>query len=495
MRLSAPVRRLGAALPAVALLSLPALCATAPKEDAVGKAAAGITAASAFRTVETLASPAMTGRLSGTEGYAKAVDFVVTEVKKAGLRPLAEFPDYRQAFTHGLGGVESASLTVLPAEGDKETAPAEAEVLKDWSPMVNGGAGDVTAEVVFAGFGINAPAAGRDDYANLDVKGKVVLVLRGEPETGEWKEHRTTVARTLAAAKAGAAGFFLVDSAVTSTNVGISRDLPEAMVSEAFADRLLAGKKLTVADLKKVLSKGGLASFPTGRKVRLAVKTMPWRDATTHNIVAVLPGSDPALKGEYVLVGAHLDHIGDWPRLNPGADDNASGSASLLEIARAAASMKERPRRSIVFAWFAAEELGLRGAEHFAKNPPASAGKCVAMLNLDMFGAGNGLYVAGGDNFPEIRSAVEASRDRLVPGFNLKSGKIRGEARADHGPFFEKGIPAVSFFASGGDHHGYHSPDDTVYFITPKTMESGARVVFGAAVALADAPPEPSQRR
>jgi hypothetical protein len=482
------LRHFGAAVFSAGLVALPALAATAPKEAGVEKAAAGITAASAFRTVEALASPAMAGRLSGTEGYAKAVEYVVSEVRRAGLRPLAEFPDYRQAFTHGLGGVDSASLTVLPAEGEKD-APAEAEVLKDWSPMVNGGAGDVTAEVVFAGFGINAPAAGRDDYANLDVKGKVVLVLRGEPETGDWKEHRSTVARTLAAAKQGAAGFFLVDSAVTSTNVGISRDLPEAMVSEAFADRLLAGKKLTVAELKKVLSKGGLASFPTGRKVRLAVQTKPWRDATTHNVVAVLPGSDPALKGEYVLVGAHLDHIGDWPRLNPGADDNASGSASLLEVARAAASLKERPRRSIVFAWFAAEELGLRGAEHFAKNPPASAGKCVAMLNLDMFGAGNGLYVAGGENFPEIRSAVEASRDRLVPGFNLKSGKIRGEGRADHAPFFERGIRAVSLFGSGGEHHGYHGPDDTVYFITPKTMESGARVVFGAAVALADARP------
>lgn len=486
--MSLPVsgRRLGARAAAVALLALPALAASLPSEDAMARAAAGITAASAFRTVEALASPAMAGRLSGTEGFTKAVDLVVAEVKKAGLRPLSELPDYRQAFVHGLGGVESASLTLLPAEGDKDPAPYEAEVLKDWSAMVNGGGGDVSAEVVFAGFGFSAPVAGRDDYANVDVKGKVVLVLRGEPETGEWKEHRSTVARTLAAAKRGAAGFLLVDSPVTSTNVGISRDLPEAMVSEAFADRLLAGKKLTVAELRKVLSKGGLASFPTGRKVRLAVKTKPWRDVTTQNVVAVLPGSDPAVKGEYVLVGAHLDHIGDWPRLNPGADDNASGAAALLDVARAAATMKERPRRSIVFAWFAAEELGLRGAEHYAKNPPASAGRCVAMLNLDMLGAGNGLYVAGGDDFPEIRAAVEAARDRLVPGFGLKSGKIRGEGRADHAPFFERGVRAVSLFGSGGEHHGYHSPDDTVYFVTPKTMESGARVVFGAAFALAD---------
>lgn len=482
----------GALLPLLvgaALLVPAALQAAGPTETEVAAAAARITAASAFTTVEVLAAPGMAGRLSGTEGYRKAADHVIAELRKAGLRPPADLPDYRQAFTHGLAGVEAASLALLPAEGEKEAKPYEAEALKDFSPMVNGGAGEVTAEVVFVGYGFDAAAGGRDDYAGVDVKGKVVLVLRGEPEEGDWKEHRSTAARTKAAARKGAAGLFLIDSPVTSTSVTISRDLPEAMVSEAFADRLLAGRKLTVAELRKVLSKGGIASFATGSRVRFAVKTRPWREVTTHNVVAVLPGSDPSVKGEYVVVGAHLDHIGDWPRVNPGADDNASGAASLLEVARAAATLKARPRRTIAFVFFAAEELGLLGAEHFASHPPKGFEKCVAVLNMDMLGAGNGLYVAGGENFPEIRAAMEGARDRLAPGFALRSGKIRGEGRADHAPFFEKGIHAVSLFAMGGDHHGYHTPDDTVYFVTPKTMESGARTVFGAAIALADAKP------
>lgn len=108
---------------------------------------------------------------------------------------------------------------------------------------------------------------------------------------------------------------------------------------------------------------------------------------------------------------------------------------------------------------------------------------------MDMLGAGNGLFIAGGEDFPEIKAAMESARDRLAPGFNLRSGRIRGEGRADHAPFFEKGVHAVSLFASGGDHHGYHSPEDTVYFITPKTMESGGRTVLGAAFALADGRP------
>ncbi len=490
LRPGAPGRRRHVVpLLAIAGFLAPPVLAAGLSDADVATAAARITAASAFGTVETLAAPGLEGRLSGTEGHRKAADWVVSEVRKAGLRPADDFRDFRQPFTHGLGGVESASLTLLPGGGEKDGKAIEAEVLKDWSPMVNGGSGNVTAEVVFVGYGFDAAAQGRDDYAGVDVRGKVVMVLRGEPEAGEWKEHRSTVARTHAATRKGAAGFLLVDSPVISTNVGIGRSLPEAMVSEAFADRLLADSRFTTAELKKVLSKGGTVSFGTGRQVRFAVKGVAWREVTTHNLVAVLPGSDPSVKGEYVLVGAHLDHIGDWPRVNPGADDNASGAATLLEVARAAATLKVRPRRSVVFVWFAAEELGLRGAGHFAVNPPKGFEKCVAVLNLDMLGAGNGLYVSGGDDVPEIRAAMEGARDRLAPGFGLKSGPIRGEGRADHAPFFEKGIHAVSLFGSGGQHHGYHTPDDTVYFITPKTMESGGRTVLGAAVALADGRP------
>lgn len=472
------------------LVLLPApLPAASPTEADLERAARRITAASAFSTVETLAAPGMKGRLSGTEGYRRAADWVVSEVRRAGLVAPDEFRDYRQPFEHGLGGVERASFTVYPLQAEKDGKPAEAVLLEDFAPMVNGGSGDVNAELVFVGFGFNAPGQGRDDYAGVDVKGKVVIALRGEPETGEWKDHRASAARTLAATRMGAAAFLLVDSAVTSTSISVSRQIPEAMLSEAFADRLLAGQKLTVAELRKVLVKGGTASFPTGRQVRYTVKGLAWRDVTTHNVVAVLPGSDPASRGEYVVVGAHLDHIGDWPRLNPGADDNASGAATLLEVARAAASLEIRPRRSLVFVWFAAEELGLLGAGHFASHPPAGLAKCVAVLNLDMLGVGTGLYVAGGDNFPQIRAALEQSRDRFAPGFLLRSGRIRGEGRADHAPFFEKGIPAVSLFSSGGEHHGYHTPDDTVYRIAPKPMESAGRTVLGAAWALADEKP------
>lgn len=150
------------------------------------------------------------------------------------------------------------------------------------------------------------------------------------------------------------------------------------------------------------------------------------------------------------------------------------------------AKMKERPRRTVAFVWFAGEEMGLLGARQFAQHPPEGLKRCAAVLNLDMVGAGTGAYVAGGKNFPEVIAALESARDRLEPGTKLVAGESAGEARADHGPFQELGVHAVSLFGSGGSHHGYHTPEDTVFFITPKTMEVIGRIVLGAVYGLAE---------
>jgi hypothetical protein len=354
-------------------------------------------------------------------------------------------------------------------------------------PLLQSPSGDVTAEVVFAGFGITAPELGRDDYANLDVKGKIVVVLRGEPKDGrDWSTHNETRSRLLAARSHGAAAFLLADQAVASPNGLPVPGMPMGEISQDFANLLLEGKKLKTDELKRVLEQGGTASFPTGRRLHIEIKARDPKQEEGHNVVAVLRGRDPELASEYILVGAHLDHVGAWPVLMPGADDNASGAATLLEVARAAALLSERPRRSLVFVWFGGEEMGLLGAYRFAKDPPASLGRCTAVFNLDMVGVGKGAYVSGGKNFPDLMGALVGARDRRQPGFELKAGLSSGEPRADHGPFQKAGIPAVSLFGMGGEHHGYHTPEDTIYFITPKSMEAVGRVVLDAAVTLAD---------
>jgi hypothetical protein len=452
------------------------------------RAAARVTAAGAFATVEKLTGTEFAGRLTGTPGYAAAAAWAAGEFRQAGLAPLPGMSDYLHRFAHTLGGVDSASMAVLPAkEGETRR---ELEQMKDYLPLLYSGSGDVSAEVVFVGFGITAPEMGRDDYAGVDVAGKVVMALRGAPDdTRDWLAHNSHRVRTANARAHGAAGYLFAESAIANPNGVPIADLPMAAVSEEVANSLLAGRGLTVVDLRKVLAAGGVASFATGRSVHLAVAAPPPRQVEAGSVVGWLPGSDPALRGEYVIVGGHLDHVGNWPVLMPGADDNASGSATVLEIARAAARLEPRPRRSLLFVLFGGEETGLLGSQALATRPPQALSRCVGVYNLDMVGAGTGAYVAGGDNFPALYQAIERARDLVQPGMPLKGGRSDGEPRADHGPFQAAGIPAVSIFGSGGNHHGYHSGEDTIWWITPKAMEAIGRVVLLAAVDVANATP------
>lgn len=480
------MRRIAGSGPIVLLLA--ALPLGAGEAPAAERALGAIRAEGAYTTVARLAAPEFGGRLTGTEGYGKAARWIAEEARKAGLRPPAEFPRFLQPFPVTLGRVRAASLELLPSEGGGEGR--KLEMWKDFMPILTSSGGEARGEVVFAGFGITAPELGRDDYAGLDVKGKVVMVLRGQPQDGrDWSSHNDSHTRYRNAQAHGAAACLLCDQAVASPNGEPLEGPLTGEISAALGDEILRGRGLTVENLRKALEAGGTVSFPTGRSVRFAVAADPPQSLEGFNVLAVLPGRDPALRGECVVLSAHLDHCGDWPALLPGADDNASGSAALLEMARAAGLMKSAPARSLVFAWFGGEEMGLLGSRHLAGHFPPSLGRPAAVLNLDMVGAGNGLYVAGGKNYPEILEALTAARDRWEPGFVLKAGLSQGEARADHGPFQKAGIPAVSLFGTGGRHVGYHTPEDTPFFITPRTMEASARVALGAALHLADRRP------
>ena len=470
----------------VAALAASALAGSPPLTPE--RAAAQVTAAGAFAIVERLTAPEFAGRLTGTPGYAAAAAWAAGEMRKVGLAPLPGMPDYLHRFTHTLGGVDSASMTLLPAK--EAEAEKQLEVMKEYMPLLYSGSGDVTAEVVFVGYGITAPELGRDDYAGVDVTGKAVMALRGAPDDGrDWLAHNSHRARTANARAHGAAAYLFAESAIANPNGVPIADLPMAAVSEEIANALLAGRGLTAADLRKVLAAGGVASFATGRSVRLAVAAPAPRRVEAGSVVAWLPGADPALRNEYVIVGAHLDHVGNWPVLMPGADDNASGSATVLEIARAASRLEPRPRRSLLFVLFGGEETGLLGSKALAERPPQSLSRCVGVYNLDMVGAGTGAYVSGGENFPALFQALERARDRVQPGMPLKAGRSSGEPRADHGPFQAAGVPAVSLFGSGGSHHGYHSGEDTIWWITPKAMEAIGRVVLVAAADVANAAP------
>ncbi len=469
-------------------LALAAPAVAGAEAVSLDDAVAAVSATRPYADVARLSSPELAGRLTGTPGYDGAARFAAASLRAAGLEALPGHADMMLPFPVTVAGVDRASLELLPTEAGGDDG-RRLEFFDDFLPMLYSGSGSVTAEVVFVGYGITAPELGRDDYAGIDVTGKIVMAVRGAPRDGrDWTAHDSHRARTATAKAHGAAGYLFAESAAANPNGEPLTDFPMATVTREVGDAILSGTGLTLEELGKVLRQGGTASFSTGRRLRLDVTARAPHPGTGANVVAVLPGSDSAERGEYVIVGAHLDHCGNWPVLLPGADDNASGAATVLEIARAAARLEPRPPRSLVFVLFGGEEMGLLGSKAMAASLPASLGRCVGVFNLDMVGVGTGAWVAAGKNFPDLFAALERARDRWEPAMSLRAGLSEGEARADHGPFQHAGIPAVSLFGSGASHHGYHSDEDSIWWITPRTMQAVGRIVLGAAVSVAGLP-------
>jgi Zn-dependent M28 family amino/carboxypeptidase len=263
--------------------------------------------------------------------------------------------------------------------------------------------------------------------------------------------------------------------------------LPMVMVGNEVAQSLFSPKGYDVRTLESLLRDGRPISFATGVRARLRAMGNHYENAATCNVVALLEGSDPVLKDEYLLFGGHLDHLGPWPVLHPGANDNASGSAVVLGLAQAFSSLQTRPKRSIVFALFGAEELGLLGSRHMAAHLPAFPSRLTLMSNHDINGVGKAIHVAGGITYPDLYRLMEGANARFNIGAALSAGEISPvDGNSDYAPFLEKGIPAYNIGVRGGVGGGIHTAEDSIYTITPKIMEDIVRLFFAAGFLYAD---------
>ncbi|MBI2931784.1 MAG: M20/M25/M40 family metallo-hydrolase [Planctomycetes bacterium] len=234
--------------------------------------------------------------------------------------------------------------------------------------------------------------------------------------------------------------------------------------------------------LKPAGSDGYLQPFQAGRR--------------TQNVLARLEGADPALNGETVVIGAHFDHIGmaasnvEGDRIYNGADDNASGTAVVLEVAQAFATLKEPPKRSVLFAWWSAEEKGLQGSRHFVRHPTVALKGVVAYLNLDMVGRNDpgAIDIEGTGCSPDLRALFEGvNRSKIFSKIGYETERIKPDT--DHYPFYRAGIPAVEFFS--GYHDDYHQPGDHVDKVSKEKLERVGRFVALAAWELANAEKRP----
>ena len=461
--------------------------------------------------IKSLASPEMEGRGAGTRGLTLAEHLIEKRYKDLGLQP-AGVHGYAQPFTVITGARLKSDNHLKIERPDSKT---DLKIDQDFVPFSFSSSAQLVGPVVFAGYGATAEEFNYDDYAGVDVKDKIVIVLRYEPAGFAEKSgnhgltrHSQLITKAINARNHGAKAVVVVNGKLGDgeedllTRFG-SVSGPEdvgivfVQVKNAVVESLLqsASKSLPhVQDVINSTSQPASFAFSDALKLSLHIDIETTR-ATVNNVLAWLPGQTD----EYVIVGAHYDHLGrgnfdslapsQIGQIHPGADDNASGTAGVLELARLLAPQRGQLKRSILFMDFAGEELGLLGSAAWVKDPTRPLAKAVAMLNMDMIGRikDDKVYIGGVGTGSTFKAVLEQAQKDAPFKIEYSAG---GYASSDHTSFVSKKIPVLFFFS--GLHSDYHKPSDTWDKINAPSAARLLDLVGNVTVQLASAPDAPA---
>ncbi len=477
-----------------------------------------------------LAADEMAGRDAGSSGGRIAANYIASEFARLGLKRIGDGGTYFQNLNLVQYDLDAANLSLKANVNGAEKVFAYRQGF-NWARQ-SGNNAHVEGPIVFVGYGVNAPEYGYDDFAGIDMHGKIAVVLNGEPQgndpnskfKGTWGTvHGYAHYKLEQLRKTGAAGVLMVTDRKPSrlprkasgpTNGGAGPenlvsldgsfwDVPTFSITSDVADQLLGGLK--VDDLRAEIDKDGKPHSRMINGVTVTMnKTVKNRKVVpSRNVVAMLEGSDPKLKDEVVIVTGHYDHVGVMNgRIYRGADDNASGTIGVMQIAKAFVEGKMRPKRSILFAVFEAEERGLLGAAYYVEHPLTPLNMTVANLNMDMIGRDedsptwnttpeqntNSVNIIGTLYNPGLRKMIEAGNRNIDLKLDFKTdGKDKEGwfARSDHFPFAIHSVPMVLF--NTGEQADYHTENDTPDRINYPKMEKIVRLIFLTAVDVADA--------
>lgn len=463
--------------------------------------------------VKYLASDELEGRGNGTTGLEKAAHYIAEHFRADRLEPGGDGGSFFQPFDLDTSiTVEDGNALNLHVGSHTESA----RIGVDYFPMSLTNSTTRTPErlaLVFAGYGISAPALGYDDYAGLDVAGKAVLIFTHEPQEDDASSvfegkantlHATVFQKVSAARSHGVRLLLLIQDPTHGEDTNIFErwlkdpqaeeyGIETARVNRSLAERLLSGSidlpgtaRAIDGDLRPRSQAVHDAEVVYGEHL---VKVR----RTVRNVIAVLPGADPVRRHEAIVIGAHYDHLGLGGRsslvdnpygiIHNGADDNASGTAGLLEIARAASRSRRLFPRTLVFVAFAGEELGLLGSARYVDHPSVPLDQTVAMINLDMIGRPAGrILLSGLDTAPSLQADVDASNDGGLEIRMFKEGSNVGSS--DDTSFVLRRIPSIGFFS--GFHEDYHKPSDDWQKIDAEGGASVARLALALATRLAN---------
>jgi hypothetical protein len=459
--------------------------------------------------IKALAAPDMEGRGAGTKGISRAAHYIERQFKALGLEPAGNH-SFDQPFTVTTGAKLKGKNDLIVHIG---TAEKKLKLGEDYVPLSFSSVGLVSGPVVFAGYGATADEFAYDDFAHLDVKDKVVVVLRYEPEKFEEKsgqgrtQHSHLITKAINARNHGAKAIVLVNGKMAPNEEDLllkfgslagPRDvgIPMVQAKNAVVESWFREAGKSLADAQKEIDsdlKPRSFALLDSLRVSLAVD-IETLHATVNNVLAYLPGKT----NQYIIIGAHYDHLGhgnasslapsEIGKIHPGADDNASGTAGVLELARIFARRGERMERGILFMTFAGEELGLLGSADWVKEPTRPLGDAVAMINMDMIGRirDKKVYVGGvgtGTTFKPLVERVAAKYD-----FTL-AYSAGGYSASDHTSFVVKSVPSLFFFS--GLHSDYHKPSDTWEKIDSNVAARLLDLIADVATDLASVPERP----
>jgi hypothetical protein len=465
--------------------------------------------------VKFLASEKLKGRLDGTPELAQAARYIADQFHAMGLKAAGD-SGYFQRFRITANASAGKSNRLAYSNGE---AQSNLEMGRDFCPSSMSSNGTASGQVVFVGYGITAREYGYDDYAGVDVKGKIVLMLRHEPQEYDdnsvfggkvYTNHAQIESKAVNAKRHGASALILTaDTATHSGNIDQldslgaalgpdSAGIPFVEVKSEVAERWLglAGQSIE----KEIRSidgdlRGHAVALPASLKVELSVdlhrETRP-----VDNVIAYLPGTSD----EYLILGAHYDHVGLGEQysmepskrgtIHPGADDNASGTSGVLELARWF-SKHGGHRRGVLFMAFGGEEFGLLGSNHYVEAPEMPLSKAVAMINLDMIGRvrNDRVYVGGVGTSSNFKTLVESLNQNEEAKFDLEDTDTGGYGSSDHYSFTPEEIPFLFFFS--GLHPDYHTPSDTWDRVDAPQASRLLRLVGRVMESLLDSPERP----
>ena len=452
--------------------------------------------------IKYLSSDTLRGRLTGSEGDSLAAEYIRNMLASYGLSPISGDGFQRFSVTSRLVPGQNNSLTI----NGKGYSPE-----RDFMPFAFSSGSADESEIIFTGYGfsIEEDSLNWNDYSGVDVKGKWVLILRADPEADKsvspFIPYSSDRGKALQAKDMGASGVLLVsgesfDPMDTFESLNPSDfpvGIPALRIKREIADIILSNKKASVSELEKKLNESRKPySFNT--EVKASAGTDIIREMkTTRNVVMILPGEDDILKDEYVILGAHYDHLGmggkgspgmagDTVAVHHGADDNASGVGMMLELAEKFASTGKSHKRSMIFIAFSGEEQGLLGSKYFTENPGIDLSKVNAMINLDMIGRlpeSKLIQISGVGTAEGLKELISAANDTSLA---MPVFYDEGYGSSDHTSFYGKNIPVLFYFT--GAHSDYHKPQDTWDRINYNGMVSVSSLIYEVAGKLASLP-------